>query len=344
MKSSYQNAFFIVGLLLLCGMATQLDWHEVWTGIQHAGYWCIAILLLWGILYCFNTATWYLIIRSQEASANDSDKAPDAAAKQEQTTGIGTRLLFLYKVTVSGFALNYATPGGLMGGEPYKIMELTPLIGVERATSSVLLHTMTHIFSHFWFWLVSVGLFIATKPVDIPMAMVLALTSVFCLLGIWFFMTGYQHGLANKLFSLGSHIPIVKRWARPFIDKHKQQLDNIDRQIAALHAQNRRTFIAGVLLELSCRILSALEILLILLVLSVEVNFLDCILILAFTSLLANLLFFMPLQLGGREGGFLLSITGLGITTSAAIFVALIVRLRELFWTALGLLLIKVKI
>ena len=54
------------------------------------------------------------------------------------------------------------------------------------------------------------------------------------------------------------------------------------------------------------------------------------------------MLFFMPLQLGGREGGFLMSVSGLGLTANAGIFVALIVRLRELIWTAIGLLLIKV--
>lgn len=52
--------------------------------------------------------------------------------------------------------------------------------------------------------------------------------------------------------------------------------------------------------------------------------------------------FFMPLQLGGREGGFLMSVSGLGLTTSAGIFVALIVRIRELIWTAIGLLFIKI--
>ncbi len=55
------------------------------------------------------------------------------------------------------------------------------------------------------------------------------------------------------------------------------------------------------------------------------------------------MLFFMPLQLGGREGGFLMSVTGLGLSASAGVFVALLVRIRELIWTAVGLLLIKLE-
>ena len=55
----------------------------------------------------------------------------------------------------------------------------------------------------------------------------------------------------------------------------------------------------------------------------------------------SNIFFFMPLQLGGREGGFLMSTGGLGMTARSGIFVALIVRVRELIWTAIGLLLIK---
>ena len=86
---------------------------------------------------------------------------------------------------------------------------------------------------------------------------------------------------------------------------------------------------------------SALEIYFVLLVIMPHANFLQCVLILAFTSLFANMLFFMPLQLGGREGGFLMSAKGLALTANAGILIALIVRIRELIWTAIGLLLIK---
>ena len=151
MKKKFQNGFFLFGIVVLAIMVTQLNFSEVWKGLQHAGYWFFAVLLLWAFLYIFNTASWYIIIKSQ------------TKGEDKRMVSFG----YLYKLSVSGFALNYATPGGLMGGEPYRIMELSPHIGVERATSSVLLFVMTHIFSHFWFWLLSIPLFILTQHVSV---------------------------------------------------------------------------------------------------------------------------------------------------------------------------------
>ena len=346
MKKKYQNAFLIFGLIVLAIMVSQLNFKEVGEGISRAGYWFLAVVLLWLFLYCFNTTAWWLIIRSQEcegraASREESAFGNDGCADAFTIHSPLRNFLWLYKITVSGFALNYATPGGLMGGEPYKIMSLSPRIGTERATSSVILHTMTHIFSHFWFWLLSCILYVAILPLNLPMGLLLAAVTAFCLAAIWFFLKGYKRGIAFSGMRLLSHIPFIKKWAARFIESHQQQLHTIDMQIAALHGQSRGTFFCAVLLELACRIVSALEIFFILLVIMPSANYLHCILILAFTSLFANMLFFIPLQLGGREGGFLMSAGGLGMSASAGIFVALLVRLRELIWTAIGLLLIK---
>lgn len=337
MSKKYQNGFFIFGLTVLIIMLTQLDYAQVWAGLKHAGYWFFAVVALWAVLYVFNTCSWYLIIKGVCQQSADAPDQPKVNVRHPVS------LAWLYKVTVSGFALNYATPGGLMGGEPYRIMELAPHIGTERATSSVILYVMTHIFSHFWFWALSILLFIFTHSVSFLLGLMLAAIGAFCVLGIWFFISGYRKGLANRIMTMLRHMPLVKRWARPFVERHRAQLDTIDQQTAALHRQRPLNFIGAVLLELSCRVASALEIYFVLLVLMPSPNYLDCILILAFTSFFANLLFFIPLQLGGREGGFLMSVAGLGMSASAGIFVALIVRIRELVWTGIGLLLIRIE-
>ena len=321
MKKKHQNGFFLFGLAVLAVMVSQLDFQEVMAGLQRAGYWFFAVIALWFFLYLFNTGAWYLIIRSLSAKR--------------------VSCWWLYKITVRGFALNYATTGGLMGGEPYRVMSLSPKIGTECASSSVILYAVTHIFSHFWFWLLSVVIYLFTQPLHLPILLLLAAVTAFCLTAIWFFLKGYRKGIAVSCLNLLSRFPIVKQWAAGCLVRHQEQPAQIARQIAARHQQNRRTFIAAVSLELVCRIISALEIFFILLVILPSVNFLQCVLILAFTSLFANMLFFMPLQLGGREGGFLMSAKGLQLSFGAGIFVALLVRLRELIWTAIGLLLIK---
>lgn len=372
MKKKYQNGFFVFGIAVLVLMLTQLDFAMVWRELCHAGCWFLAVVVLWAFLYVFNTASWYIIIRSQEKGERREERGernavlnppsskpspilhlPSSKHSMEKSISLSSLssplspltppvpFWWLYKITVSGFALNYATPGGLMGGEPYRIMALSPRIGTERASSSVILYVMTHIFSHFWFWLLSVILYAATQPVNLFMGIMLGCLAAVCLLAVWFFLSGYRKGLAVRSMNILRRVPLLKKWAQPFIGKHRGRLDTIDRQIAALHNQNPKTFVSAVLLELGCRICSALEVFFILLVLMPGVSYSDCILIIAFTTLFANMLFFMPLQLGGREGGFLMSVTGLGLTANAAIFVALIVRIRELVWTGIGLLLIK---
>ena len=325
MKKKYQNLFFLFGIVMLAVMLTQLDYRQVWDGLKSAGYWFFAVVALWVFLYIFNTATWYIIIKS---GSNEPTKI---------------NFFWLYKITVSGFALNYTTPCGLMGGEPYRVMSLSPKIGPERASSSVILYAMTHIFSHFLFWILSILIYLLTEPLNFFMGIILTSAGAFCLLGVWFFIKGYRKGMAVRLMNLLKHIPGAKKWARGFVERHKEQLDTVDSQIAALHNQNRKSFVSAVLLELACRFCSAFEIMFILLVLTADVSFAQCVLILAFTSLFANLLFFIPLQLGGREGGFIMSTAGLALSASAGIFVALIVRIRELIWTAIGLLLINLE-
>jgi putative membrane protein len=230
----------------------------------------------------------------------------------------------------------------LMGGEPYRIMELTPFVGMERATSSVILYVMMHIFSHFLLWLSSVFIYVCFYPVSWEMGIVLGLITALCLFLGTLFVKGYRHGMAVACVRMGSHIPFLKHRVIRFSETHKEKLENIDKQIALLHQQKKSTFYSALFLEYLARIVSCLEVWLILNVLTTNVSFVSCILIVAFSSLLANLLFFLPMQLGGREGGFALAVGGLSLSGAYGVYAALITRVRELFWIVIGLALMKI--
>jgi uncharacterized membrane protein YbhN (UPF0104 family) len=323
-KSKFRNIFLGFGILAILVMVLSFDieYEELWRSLKRAGVYLPFILVLWVGVYLLNAWAWYHIIRDGAQSYVPFSK--------------------VYKFTVSGFALNYVTPVGLMGGEPYRIMELTPYVGVERASSSVILYVMMHIFSHFCFWLSSVVLFACLYPVSGGMAVLLGVVALSCLLCVLVFIKGYRDGMAVAVIRLGSRIPLLKRYAAGFAGKYKQQLETIDKQIALLHRKRKGTFYGALALEYVARIVSCVEVWLILNILTSDVSFLNCILIAAFSSLMANLLFFMPMQVGGREGGFALAVSGLSLSGAYGVYTALITRVRELFWIVIGLALMKV--
>ncbi len=355
-KQQLNNLFFVVGVVAVVVMILTFDvsFAELWRHLAHAGYWLIPILGIWLLVYGLNALAWQSIIKSCSVPGAGDDKSVEKVSPWR-----------IYRLTITGYALNYATPVGGLGGEPYRIMELSKNIGNQRATSSVILYAMMHFFAHFWLWFTSIFLYLALAVIDyVPMTpfigILMGAAIAFCLLAFYVFSRGYKHGLVVKLIRWTGKIPGLKRWSNRFQERHAEALQNIDKQIAALHKHDKRSFYYSLFMEYASRIVQSLEIMFMLLLFGIDCGggfdglfftFLYSVLILSFTTLVANLIGFLPMQLGVQEGGFMLSIALIGMSTklgsdvdSAAlgIFVSIICRVREIIWIAIGMLLMKI--
>lgn len=334
----FTNVLFIIGLAAIIAMvvAFKVSPSQLWHQISGAGWWLLAIMLLWAGLYLLNTLAWRTIILGSGPCT--------------------IPLCKLWQLVVTGYALNSATAVGLVSGEPYRVLQLSRYIGTERASSSVVLFVMMHTYSHFWFWLTGIALYLLLSvmgmaPLGSSMATLLAIGAVMSLGGIWLFLVGYRKGLVLALIRGLSHIPFLRKRMQRLMERYGEALTHVDKQIAALHGQRRRNFYTSFLLEYVGRILQCMEVMLILAIFSGAISegpvvlgglFVRSVVILSFTSLFANLLGFIPLQLGGREGGFALTVAGLGMTAPLGLSVSIISRLREIAWDIIGITLMKI--
>ena len=331
MKKRWDTIFFLFGVaaVVLMLLTFDADWSRVKEVLSDAGIWFPVIVALWGVIYLMNACSFGLII-------ND---------------GTGRRVPFgkVFQLTVSGYALNYVTPLGLMGGEPYRILELQGYVGGRKATSAVILYSMMHICSHFCFWMSAVVLYVILHFVtgdpyglDAWMCILLGVMTLVFVLVLWVFSLGYRKGFVVKVFGLLSRIPFVRKWTLGYLDKHREDLEEVDRQIAFMHGRRRAPFCWSLLLEYMARVVSCLEYWLLIGLLVPGFTFWDSILVMAFSSLFSNLIFFSPMQMGGFEGGMALAAGGVRVPGAYGLYTALVARLRQVVWTVIGVLIMKI--
>ena len=326
MKPLYRNLFLLFGLasivVMLCTF--EVDYQQLVENLGRAGLYLPAVIGVWVIVYAFNAWAFQMIVNSGQHAKHLSFK-------------------HAYKLTVSGFAFSYTTPFGF-GGGPYRVMELGAHIGLARATSSVVLYSMMHILSHICLWSTAAVLFAIayTEKMSPFLWGLFGLFSLAVLLVLVLFRLCYKKGLVVRLFQPLLHIPLLKHRMRRIYEKNLPAMQQIDDGVAYLHSQ-QRAFFLSLLWEYVARVVNALEYYFILLSLGVSLSFLDAVLVLAFSSLIGNLLFFLPMQLGAREGGLLMIVRILGLSTSGiGIFTSLYTRVRELVWICIGVSLVKV--
>lgn len=326
MKPLYRNIFLLFGIgaiiVMLCTF--EVDYSVLCDHLLRAGLYLPAVIGVWIFVYAFNAWAFQIIVNSGKHDKHLSFK-------------------HAYKLTVSGFAFSYTTPFGF-GGGPYRVMELSSYIGVPRAMSSVVLYSMTHIFSHICLWSSAAVLFavVYTEKMTPFLWSLFAAYIALLVVVVFIFHLCYKRGVIVKLFKPLLHMPLAKRWARKFYATHAEDMQKVDDNIAYLHSQPR-AFYSSLLFEYVARVINALEYYFILLSLGVNLTFWDALLVLAFSSLVGNILFFLPMQLGAREGGLSLIVKILGLSAPGlGVITSLYTRVRELVWIFIGVSLVKV--
>lgn len=314
---------FVGCLALLVWMVVQAGPAQLWQTLCTLPGTIALCVGVWGIGYLVNAASFRQVLLGMTSQV---------ARDMESDTPRVPSYLRVLQITISGYALNYITPFGLLGGEPYRVYRLRDSLGTERATQGVVLYSMMHVASHFCFWLISTFVAIAialwadgstTTQAGQTEVLAIAALALVCLALLALFWRLYRRGIALRF---------MRRW--------------VDWPLLNPSLLPSAHFIRALVLELISRLFNVIEYWLVMQALGyTEFGYSQALLVVAFSSLLANILFFSPLQMGTREGGILLALQYLlsGQLLPVALTLSFATRIREFIWIGIGLIFIKRK-
>lgn len=327
-KKYYKYIFLLIGIVGIVVMIISSDpAHIDWSLFVS---WDFGLLLaecfgVWFVIYILHTLT-YKIILKEESKKID--------------------IPHLFKITMTGFALNNVTPAGLIGGEPYRIMELKKYCSTEKSASATFSFTVLYACGHLLLWDIGVITYICLGlPGSTIIDVLLLVTGGFNLLAT-FCLIFLRVNMVYPIMRLLTKLPLIGKKIAPLVEKKKDTFIEIDNLINEFHRDWMRFFIVlGI--QLATRLLEAFEYFLIIRFFLngayPEFNYFQGLMVMATCSLIGNLLFIIPMQAGSREGGMAIALHFLfteDTVNAIAIPVGLVYRFRETVCTLIGIIMV----
>ncbi len=305
---------FLLGILLLTGLIIHSGPAMLWHTLA-SSLWVVApLVLLWGMVYVCNARAWQLLI----------------PARPKEFT-----LWRAWLLSISSFAMNYATPIFSLGGEPLKITGARRILGKQQAVGSVVGFRFLHAISHILVFLSAI----------IPAAILLPHTPVvFAILGVAtvalsaaaiFLLSQHRDGIFERGVALLGKLGPLRRLATK-LEANRPALQALDCELTAVYNTPGK-FKWALATEVTGRILCTFEYTIIFYALGLGVDFPRAYVVANLSSLITNMLFFMPFELGSKEGGAFVVFAWLGLDPKLGTTAALLSRVRELCWMAIGL-------
>jgi uncharacterized membrane protein YbhN (UPF0104 family) len=318
MKDKIKYIFLVLGLLSFLYMIYTFGIGNILFNLNKVGWYFIPIMITWAFVYLFNAAAWKLIINKPDLSY--------------------TKIL---NVTISGYALNYMTPFFHLGGEPYRVLFLKNILGTTRAVSVTISYLMLHFLSSFLIWITAVVLILLLIPLSVMEYSIFLISLIVFGYVVFLFIKGYKNGVTKLFASFIIKLPLFSKFGSR-VEKRYELLNDIDENTKELYHNRKTSFLTANILEYFSRVIATVEYYFILKALGFHPDLLETFIINAGLGLISNIFFIVPFELGVKEGGLYVMLGFLHFTPALGIFVGIVIRLRELFWIMVGLLLIMV--
>jgi len=291
-------AGIVVGLALLSWAVASVGWTAIWRELQQLGWWLVPIVMLYLVVFGLDTWGWrYAFTGRYEAP---------------------WRTLFLTRL--AGEAINYVTPLAWVGGEPVKAYLLKRGHGVPmtEGVSSVVIAKTTLAIGLLIFALCGIGLALWQAPLSVTLARL-----AWCILGTL--------GVLVTLFLLAQHWGMFRRLG-PVV-----RGGEVDTAIRQFYRSQRGRLVLSVGFHFLGWVAGMAEVWLILQCLGMPITLVQAWIIESLWQLLRAGAFLIPAGLGAHEGGILLIFLSLGLSSPTGLAMAVVRRIRELVWTAVGL-------
>jgi uncharacterized protein (TIRG00374 family) len=313
---TFRIAAFLGGLTVLTFLVIESGPALLLANLRSAGWVIGPLVLLWSITYACNARAWQLLV---------PDRPPEFTFARA------------YLLTITGFGINYATPWLSIGGEPLKVAGSAPWLGMHRAVGSVVGFRFLHALSHvivFSLATIPAAILMPHTPVVLGClalaAVVLGFTAVFLL-------SQHRDGIFERGVALLYRLGPLKRVAAR-LERHRSALEGLDAAMTAVHRAGGGHFAGALAIEILGRVTCTFEFAIILYGLGFGVDIWRGFVIANVSGLITNLFFFVPFEMGSKEGGTYGVFALLGLSPALGVSAALLSRLREMFWMLIGVI------
>ncbi len=314
MKTARRTVFWGIGLLLLAVLIYEVGIIAAWTQVRQMGWGYVPVLLIALGWHVCNTWAWGMCFEGDRPS-----------------------FWTLFCTKMSGEAVGNVTPASHVGGEVAKAYMLRDRVSVTRGVPSLVVNKTVELVSGLAFALVGTGVAVCVFSLSIEVQIGLGAALVLGTVGVVAaYVSQRQHASVWML-------DVLSKLRLSFLESKREKFEEVDRTIASFYRQNRMGFWLCMALHALSWILGTFEIYAILHLLGQAQFFLTAFLFMSLSLVINTAFFFIPSGVGVFESGHVFLFDVLGLTPELGLGVALIRRLRRIFWVVFGFVLMAMR-